>query len=452
MSMKRKLEQKRIVEHNHRKHVMQLYMTGKISRIEAAFQLDLSPRQVSRIAVRSHAEGVPLGTLRRKGPRRKATRSHSSLFKSEVLRLVSNHYADYGPTLAAEKLQEKHNLQLSAETMRQWMIQEGLRKPVVRKPVRTHPLRARRACRGDLIQIDGSLHDWFEGRGPKCTLLVMVDDATSEIMHLKCASSESFESYAHFLIEYMRKHGKPRALYSDKHSVFSVNSGSAEDHQTQTHFNKALNTLGIQSILAGSPQAKGRVERMNKTLQDRLVKFFREQNVCSIDEGNALLESFQEDYNRKKAKAPESIQDLHIPLLGSESESMSFIFRKTATRVVADSLVIRFENMLYRIINNTRCLQNQEVTVSRCLDGSIVIIGPDNIFLDYEIVRRSRPESASGKELEVLPYSIPPKDCGVHVSAYQAFCHSRIRAPLDLQDIPIPTPSHRGLNLRPISF
>ena len=452
MSATRKTELKRVAEHNHRKHVMQLYVLGKISRIEAAFQLDLSPRQVSRIAVRSHAEGVPLGTLRRKRPRRKATRSHCSLFREEALRLVSTHYADYGPTLAAEKLLEKHDLRLSVETLRQWMIQEGLRKSVVKKPAKQHPLRARRACRGALIQIDGSLHDWFEGRGPKCTLLVMVDDATSEIMHLKCAESESFESYSHLLIEYMSKHGKPRALYSDKHSVFSVNGATAEENQAQTHFNKALNILGIESILAGSAQAKGRVERMNKTLQDRLVKFFREQNACSIAEGNALLEAFQQDYNRKKAKAPESPTDLHLPLSKEESDSMNFIFRKTDTRVVADSLVIRFENKLYRIINNTPCLKGQTVTFSCCLDGAIVLSGPDHTVLEYEIVRRTRPVSASGKELEVMSCSIPPKDCGVHVAAYQAFCHSRTQPPLDLQDIPIYPPSSHNFNLRPLSF
>ncbi len=452
MSLQRKTEKKRIEEYNHRKHVMKLYLLEKISRTEAGFQLNLSPRQVSRIAARSHTEGIALGTLRRKRATREATRSYSSLLKEDILRLVSTHYADYGPTLAAEKLLEKHDLRVSVETMRQWMIQAGLREPVVKKIVRQHPLRARRACRGELIQIDGSLHPWFEGRGPKCTLLVMVDDATSEIMHLECAESESFESYSHLLIGYMRKHGKPRALYSDKHSVFSVNSATAEEKQAQTHFNKALNILGIESILAGSPQAKGRVERMNKTLQDRLVKFFREHNVGSIDEGNALLEAFQEDYNRKKAKTPESLQDLHIPLSEEESASMNFIFRKTETRVVPESLVIRFDNKLYRIINNTECLKGQTVTFSCCLDGDIVISGSDNTFLEYEIVRNSRPLSASGKELEVMSYSIPKRDCGVHVAAYQAFCHSRNKVPLDIQDIPIIPPSPSSFNLSPLSF
>ncbi len=161
MSLKREMEKKRTTEHNLRKDVITLYLNKKISRKQAAFQLDLSPRQVSRIAVRSHAEGVPLGTLRRKRPSRKATRTYSSLFRAQVLDIVTTYYSDYNPTLATEKLLEYHNIKLSVETLRQWLIQAGLRTAVVKKPSKSHPLRARRASRGDLIQIDGSFHDWF---------------------------------------------------------------------------------------------------------------------------------------------------------------------------------------------------------------------------------------------------------------------------------------------------
>ncbi len=452
MSLKREMEKKRTTEHNLRKDVITLYLNKKISRKQAAFQLDLSPRQVSRIAVRSHAEGVPLGTLRRKRPSRKATRTYSSLFRAQVLDIVTTYYSDYNPTLATEKLLEYHNIKLSVETLRQWLIQAGLRTAVVKKPSKSHPLRARRASRGELIQIDGSFHDWFEGRGDKCTLLVMVDDATSEIMHLQCAPSESFESYSHFLIGYMLKHGKPRALYSDKHSVFSINAYQDNENLSETHFKRALNSLGIESILAHSPQAKGRVERLNKTLQDRLVKYFREHNVSSIAQGNALLQSFQEDYNRKKKKPPENPLDLHTPLSEEERASLGFIFRKTATRLVSESGLIRFENKLYRITPHSPGLKGQEITLSCCLDGAVVLSLSSGAFVEYEVVRSSRPTVASGKELEVMRYSIPSKDSGIHLAAYQLFTKARYQRLLDTEDIAIPPPSPNSTHLRPFSF
>jgi len=241
--------------------VIERYQKGKITEKEAAFLLGLSERQVSRIAARFRLEGTQ-GGLRVKSPQKKATRSHCPHFRTQTLDLVETHYSDYGSTLAAERLHERFGLCVSKETLRRWRVQDGAYQVHVKKTRKNKPLRDRRPYREEMAQIDGSLHDCFEGRAEKCTLLVFVDDATSEVLHMEFALSESLENYSNAMIAYMKIHGKPRAIYTDRHGVFSINDKKPKNSDSTTNFNKSMNRLGIQSILAHSPEAKSRVERM----------------------------------------------------------------------------------------------------------------------------------------------------------------------------------------------
>jgi hypothetical protein len=227
--------------------------------------------------------------------------------------LVQENYLDFGPTFAAEKLHEDHGLKVSRETLRKWMQDAGIW--LSRKQRRTfHQPRLRRECYGELIQIDGSDHHWFEDRGPPCTLLVFIDDATSTLMHLEFVKSESTFSYFGALERYLIKHGRPVAFYSDKHTVFRVANQAAKSGHGMTQFGRALNELNIEILCANTSQAKGRVERANRTLQDRLVKELRLAGIADMDAANAFLPGFTERYNSKFAKPPLRDNDLHRAL------------------------------------------------------------------------------------------------------------------------------------------
>ena len=207
---------------------------------------------------------------------------------NKARQLLRSRYHDFGPTLAAEKLAIE-GVSLSVETVRQLLIREGLWKAKrVRRAV-IHQLRERRARLGELVQIDGSPHDWFEGRAPKCTLLVFVDDATSRLMYLQFVEAETTFNYFAAVRSYLTEFGKPLAFYSDKFGVFRVNIPNALSGTGLTQFGRALKELDIELICAHSPQAKGRVERANQTLQDRLTKELRLRGLCTVAARQCLL-------------------------------------------------------------------------------------------------------------------------------------------------------------------
>src|SRR6202022_1768807 len=242
---------------------------GRLSVAGATGLIGVGRRQIYRLLQAFRADGADgLISRKRGGP---SNRALGSVFRETVLAIVRERYADFGPTLAAEKLSELHGLDLGVETLRQWMIDAGLWVRRTDRLKRIHQPRARRDCLGELVQIDGSEHWWFEDRGPQSTLLVYVDDATSRLMHLKFVETESTFDYFQATREYLEAHGKPVAFYSDKHGVFRVNSPGAVQGDGMTQFGRSLHALNIDILCANTPQAKGRVERANKTLQDRLV-------------------------------------------------------------------------------------------------------------------------------------------------------------------------------------
>ncbi|SEM22021.1 Integrase core domain-containing protein [Bosea lupini] len=259
--------------------------------------------------------------------------------------LIKANYLDFGPTLAAEKLAERHGLRLGVETVRRWMIADGIWRDRRERLKPVHQPRYRRDCVGELIQIDGSQHWWFEDRGPQCTLLVFIDDATSRLMHLQFVTAESTFDYFAATRSYLQRYGKPVAFYSDKHATFRVNKVGATGGNGMTQFGRALDQLNIDIICANVPQAKGRVERANGTLQDRLVKELRLAGISSLEAGNAFLPGFMEDFNRRFAKEPFNDKDLHRPLATDDDIDEAFAWKEE--RTVSQNLTLQYDKMLF---------------------------------------------------------------------------------------------------------
>ncbi|TAM99650.1 MAG: ISNCY family transposase [Rhizobiaceae bacterium] len=291
--------------------VLSKVLERRMTVVSAAHILDLTTRQVQRLLKRFQAEGA--AALRHKARGRPSNRRYSDGICDFAVQLVREHYLDFGPTLAAEKLAANHGLVVSRETLRKWMAEAGIW--LSRKQRRTfHQPRLRRECCGELVQIDGSDHRWFEERGDPCTLLVFIDDATSKLQQLRFVKSESTFSYFEALELYLKAHGSPVAFYSDKHTVFRVAKADARAGRGMTQFGRALAELNIEILCANSSQAKGRVERVNRTLQDRLVKELRLAGISDIEAANAFLPAFVADFNERFAKVPARPDNLHRAL------------------------------------------------------------------------------------------------------------------------------------------
>ena len=289
-----------------------------------------------------------------------------------VLTIIHQWYWDFGPTLAAEKLREDHGIVVGRETLRQWMIADGLWRDRKQRK-RIHQPRPRRECVGELVQVDGSEHWWFEDRGPQCTLLVFVDDATSRLMHLQFVESKSTFAYFHAARTYLEVWGKPVAFYSDKHGVFRVNHPGALGGDGMTQFGRALHALNIDIICANSSPAKGRVERANKTLQDRLVKELRLAGAATLAEGNALLPAFIADYNARFAKVPANTKDLHRPLRAGDNLDDAFAWKEE--RTLSQALTLQYDKILFIVepTDQAKAAIGKRVTVVDYPDGRLAI-------------------------------------------------------------------------------
>jgi hypothetical protein len=261
---------------------------------------------------------------------------------------------------------EVEHLKISNESVRQLMLAEGLWKAKKARKVVVHQMRERRACFGELVQIDGSPHDWFEGRAAECSLLVFIDDATGKLGELLFVESESFFSYCQATEGYLTRHGKPGALYSDKHGVFRVNQPSAGSSDALTQFGRAMQELDIQIICANSPQAKGRVERVNQTLQDRLPKEMRLRGISTWEAGNAFLLEYIHEFNRHFAVQPRSTLDAHRPL--TAQDDLARLFRWQETRILSKNLTLQFNKLVYQIQTKHPSYAMRNAAVTVCLD------------------------------------------------------------------------------------
>jgi hypothetical protein len=337
----------------------------------AAQLLGLERRQVFRLLKAYRAEGAAGLISKRRG--RPSNRRKPEALRTKVLAIIRERYWDFGPTLAAEKLGELHGIALGRETVRKWMIADGLWLDRKQRLKRVHQPRYRRECVGELVQIDGCEHWWFEDRGPQCTLLVFVDDATSRLMHLRFVESESTFAYFHAARAYLEAWGKPVAFYSDKHGVFRVNHEGATGGDGMTQFGRALDTLNIDIICANSSQAKGRVERAHKTLQDRLVKELRLAGASGLAEGNALLPAFIADYNTRFAKAAANPKDLHRPLRAGEDLEDAFTWKEE--RTLSRALTLQYDKVIFILepCDQAKAAIGKRVTVVDHPDGRLAI-------------------------------------------------------------------------------
>ena len=347
----------------------------RLSQVDAAEILNITPRQVRRLLDKLSKYGAHELAHAARG--RPSNRRYAEEFRNHVLTIVRDQYADFSPTFALEKLSEHHNLNVSSETLRQWMIADGLWVPHTQRKPRVYQPRYRRDCLGELVQIDGSHHDWFEGRSPKCCLLVFMDDATGRLMNLRFSETESAFDYMVATREYLNHHGKPSAFYSDKHSIFRVNQ---EKHKQvgRTQYGRILYDLGIELICANSSQAKGRVERANQTLQNRLVKEMRLQGINTIEEANAWLPYFTDDFNRRFAKPANYPKDMHR-IVREPPEELDDIFSWQEIRKLSKSLTFQYDKVIYLIEDteeNCR-LVHENVKVLDYPNGDIAIMYGD---------------------------------------------------------------------------
>ncbi|HEV7309468.1 ISNCY family transposase [Ensifer sp.] len=339
--------------------VLSKVIAGRMTLVSASHVLELSTRQVRRLLERINTGGA--ASIRHKAIGRPSNNRISDGVRDYAMAIVRERYVDFGPTLAAEKLVELDGLTVSRETLRQWMADAGLW--LSRKQRRTfHQPRLRREAYGELVQIDGSEHRWFEDRGPPCSLLVFVDDATGRLMQLRFVRSESAFTYFEALALYLRHHGAPVAFYSDKHSVFRVAKKDAKGGQGMTQFGRALCELNIEILCANSSQAKGRVERMNRTLQDRLVKELRLAGIDDMEAGNAFLPGFTEHYNARFSIVPARPDDLHRPM-NLAPDRLAEILCKREQRYVGAQLTFSFERQRIML---------EETEVTRGLAGRYV--------------------------------------------------------------------------------
>lgn len=355
----------------HRAEIVGLVSQKRMTQRAAAELLHISERQVRRLQRAYEAGGTPALASKKRGRRSNRRRSKADL--DAALSLVRERYADFGPTLAREKLLELHDVRISVETLRGLMIQDGLWVPHRRRGERIQQPRRRRDCFGELIQIDGCDHHWFEDRGERSTLLVFIDDATGRLTQLYFAESESTFSYFNAMRGHLEEHGKPVAFYSDKAGVFRVNAPDPHSGNGLTQFGRALNELNIDIICANTPAAKGRVERANLTLQDRLVKELRLHGISDRAAANAFATEFVEDFNRRFSKAPHSDRNAHRPLLGHEN--LSNICQWREERKVSKQLSINYKRVMYLLEPNevAKKLKGKRVQVHEDEAGNVEI-------------------------------------------------------------------------------
>ena len=349
---------------------------GHLTQGQAAGQLGISDREVRRLLVRIAREGDGGVVHRLRG--KVSNRCLPGSLRERVLKLVKVKYRDFGPTLACEYLAQKEGLELSKETLRQWMIAEGLRRGRHRQVEEVHTWRPRRSCRGELVQWDTSVHDWLEGRGPRLHLVAMIDDATS-LAYCNFVEHDSTEANLRVLWGYLERWGRPVEFYTDKSSLFTVNRPVVEAadeavKEELTQIGRALRELEIGWIAAHSPQAKGRIERFFGTAQDRLVKGLRLARADSLEAAQTYLEQeYLPHWNQGFTVLPAVSSDAHRPL--RPEHELASILSVVEERTVTPDYTIRYGGKAYQIArgNIRPGLRGGRVRVEQRLDGSMVV-------------------------------------------------------------------------------
>lgn len=390
---------------------------GRLSRREAAALLGVSERQLRRILRRYEKEGPPGLAHRSRG--RPSNREIPADIRAEVLSfLKEKRFRDYGPMLLRETLEEERGIRVSRETMRHWMTTEGTWKPRKAK-VHHRQWRERKACRGAMIQMDTSIHNWFEGRGEEAVLIGIIDDASSDLL-CRFQPTDSTATNMRVLREYIGQYGRPHSFYADKASHFMTTRAPTEDEQragkhAQTQIQRALEELDIEHIPAHSPQAKGRIERCFRTLQDRLVKALRRAGIATIEEANAYLdEVFLPLWKQRFTQEPREAADAHRPCKGYDLDA---IFSHQETRQVANDYTFAYRGTRYQIDKRSiqPGLRRSKVTIEERLDGSRKVRWRGHYLTHWEVDSQQAPKpEPSPKPPENAVISKPNKPAPDH--------------------------------------
>jgi transposase len=390
-----------------RSEILKMVEEKRITQKEGAQRIGISERHIRRLLAQYREGGPEAIVSKQRG--KKSNNRMSDEKREKVLEKLKAEYQGFGPTLASEKLVERDGLKVSKETVRQIMVEAGLHRPKTRKKDRTHPMRERRKRKGELVQIDGSYHAWLEDRAEKACLLLFVDDATSEILAAEFVDHESYLTYTTLCKRYFWEYGLPEAFYADRFSVFRDNHSNVTTTKAQTQFERAMAELGIELICAYSPQAKGRVERANKTLQDRLVKELRLAGINDYQAANDFLVQYIPLYNQRFGVQPILPTDCHEPL--QPENDLELIFTKRFTRTLSKDLQFQFQRTVYQI-QTTRpvyALQGREVVVCQFANGNItVLFDGDPLEFNRFVRQPKRNPVSSGKALQWKPASDHP--------------------------------------------
>lgn len=373
--------------------VMAGVLKGERTQAEAARLLRLSTRQVRRLQrkLEHGGDAAIIHGLRAKPSNHQPDHE----LKGKALQFYQEHYWDFGPTLACEKLLEDHNLRLCPQTLRRWLIDAGL---WVRKRRREahRSRRPRRDCFGELLQFDASIHDWLEGRGEQVILITLIDDATSYLM-ARFYKEGTVETHMDLLGRWLRRFGRPGALYTDRHSIFEPQDKGRALPDAETQFGRALRELDIELIRARSPQAKGRVERSFGTAQDRWVKELRLAGACSCEQANEELQRLVPAHNRKFAKNAKEQNDAHRQL--GTGHNLEAILSIQEHRVVANDYTVRFNNRYYQLLPPAwPGLRGGKVVIECRLDGDMKIRFQTRYLAYQEITAAKSKPLEYGKE------------------------------------------------------
>ena len=392
----------------HRHGIIQKLIDKELNGTVASSILKLSVRQVQRLKAKMLEGGVAALIHRSRG--KPSNRKLPEAERNTIATILTEQYPDFGPTFASEKLQEIHHIDKDVKTIRAIMIAEELWKPKQKKKRAYHSWRQRKDCFGQMQQFDGSYHNWFEGRAERLDycLLASIDDATGVPTKAKFDDSEGIFPVFSFWKEYVKQYGKPQSIYLDKFSTYKMNQRVAmENHDTQTQFQRAMGQLGIEPITAHSPQAKGRIERLFHTFQDRLVKELRLRNINTVKEANHFLENtFLPDYAQKYGVQPKHPTNLHQSLSAKESAGLESIFSRHDTRVVRNDFTVSFKNQWYQLSENqlVTIRKKDTIGVEERLDGTIHFT-LRSTYLHCSIITESE---RSNKALPI-PWVIPAR-------------------------------------------
>ena len=380
-----------------RLHVIHRVMEGELTQVEASEILSLSERQIGRIVKRRREEGEEGIQHRSRG--RESSRRLPKKMKDRVVALYVQKYQGFGPTLTSEKLHELDAIELSKETVRKWLIEAGHWQKA--RKTRTHrQWRERKSHCGEMLQMDGSHHDWFEGRRAKCVLMGYIDDATGRTFCRFYEYEGTIPAMDSFK-RYMREHGIPLSVYFDKHTTYkSTAEPSIEDEINGTEplseFGRALTELGVKLIHAHSPQAKGRVERLFNTLQDRLVKEMTLRGINTIEEANKLLKSYLSSHNKRFAVTPKEQSDLHRSI--PKGLNLDKILCIRTERTLRNDTTIAHNGKLYQI---QEAVKSKKVLVEERVNGKMLITH-NAVHLKYKEIS-ARPEKQQKPSRKHLP-------------------------------------------------